>query len=114
MSFLSVLKSIGSVFGRVAQVVTPLEPAIAAVPVYGPAFNTVLNAVVGVEALFVGATESPNTVGAAKKIAVTAIVNATTSATIDATVLSTAIDQIVTALNMLQAAQAAVAPPLKS
>jgi hypothetical protein len=114
LSFLSVLKSIGSVFGKVTAVVTPLEPVIAQVPVYGPAFDTVFNAIVGVEGLFVGATTAATTVGAAKKTTVTAIVNATTSATIDQAALSGAIDQIVGALNSLQAAQASLSPPLKS
>lgn len=104
MSFLSVLKSIGSVFGKVESVVVPLEPAIAAIPVYGPAFDGIFNMVVGVEGLFAGAAKA----GAAKKATVIAAVNATAPAPVPETTLSTAIDQIVAALNQLQAAQAAV------
>ena len=104
MSFLSVLKSIAGVFGKVDAVVTPLEPAIAAIPVYGPAFDGIFNAVVGVESLFAGAAGA----GAAKKAAVTAVVTAT-APTVPAETVSATIDQIVAALNALQKAQAAVA-----
>lgn len=104
MSFLSVLKSIGGVFGKVTAVVTPLEPVIGAIPVYGPAFDTIFNAVVGVESLFAGTLKT----GAAKKAAVTTVVNATSPAPIAEPALSASIDQIVAALNQLQAAQAVV------
>lgn len=107
MSFLSVLKSIGGVFGKVNSVVAPLEPVIAAVPVYGPAFDTIFNAVVSVEGLFAGAVSA----GAAKKSVVTTVVNAALPAAqaVPAPTLSTTIDEIVTALNALQTAQAATA-----
>lgn len=117
MSFLSVFKSIGKVFGKVNAVVIPLEPVIAAIPVYGGAFDTIFNAIVGIESLFVGtvgaAAAGGAGNGAAKKTAVTAIVNATVAApaSIPDTTLSTTIDQIVAALNQLQAAQAALSHP---
>ncbi len=109
MSFLSVLKSIGGVFGKVTAVVTPLEPVIGAIPVFGQEFNTVFNAVVAVESLFAG---TPKT-GAEKKLVVTKVVNATSPSPITEPALSASIDQIVAALNQLQSAQAAVSvnPP---
>lgn len=110
MSFLSVLKSIGGVFGKVTAVVQPLEPAIAAIPVYGPAFDTIFNTVVSVEGLFAGAASG---LGAAKKSVVTQVVAATVPAAQQPApaTLSTTIDEIVAALNALQAAQAKASAP---
>ncbi len=112
MSFLSVLKSIGGVFGKVTSVVTPLEPVIGAIPVYGPAFDTIFNAVVSVEGLFTGVASA----GAAKKSVVTTVVNATVPAAqaVPPATLSTTIDEIVAALNALQAAQVKAATPAAS
>ena len=109
MSFLSVLKSIGGVSGKVTAVVQPLEPVIAAIPVYGPAFNTIFNTVVSVEGLFAGVASA----GATKKSFVTTVVNATVPAAqaVPAATLSTTIDEIVAALNALQAAQVKAATP---
>ena len=109
MSFLSVLTSLGGGFGKVTSVVTPLEPAIAAIPVYGPTFDTIFNAVVSVESLFTGVASA----GAAKKSVVTTVVNATvpTAEAVPPATLSTTIDEIVAALNALQAAQVKAATP---
>jgi tRNA U34 5-methylaminomethyl-2-thiouridine-forming methyltransferase MnmC len=120
MSFLSVLKSIGGVFGKVTSVITPLEPVIAAVPVYGPAFDSIFNSVIAVEQLFAnllptttpaGTPAATAQAGALKKSVVTAIVNSTAATPIPEATLSTTIDQIVAALNALQAAQAKVSTP---
>jgi hypothetical protein len=116
MSFLSVIKSINSVFTKVNSVVTTLEPAIELVPAYGPAFNTVFNAIIEVENMFTALIPSstPTTVtsnsqiSAAKKAVVTTIVNSTSPAAIPEATLSTQIDQIVAALNQLQASQVAL------
>jgi len=111
VSFLSVLGSIfgkiEAVVGKVNPVITALEPAIAAVPVYGPAFDAVFNAVVGAEQLFLPVPAS----GAAKKAAVTAIAASVVPVAAPESV-SKAIDGIVAALNTLQAAQAALSPPV--
>lgn len=105
MTFLSVVKSIGGVFNKINAVVQPLEPAIAAIPVYGPAFDTIFNTVMSVENLFAGSVSG---LGAAKKTVATTIVNATAPEPIDSAALAMAIDQIVTAMNTLHSAQAAV------
>jgi hypothetical protein len=98
MSFLPVLESILSVAENIANVAQPLEPLIGLIPVAGGPINLILNAMIAAEKL-VPATGN----GAAKKTAVTTLVNAAAPG-IPATTLSTAIDEIVTALNALNAA----------
>jgi hypothetical protein len=108
MSFLSVLKSIGSIFSHIGGIVTPLEPVIGIIP-GGGAFNAIFNAVVNTEAIFQGAASG--TASAAKKAVATTIVNATSPAPIEPAVLSTGIDQVVSALNSLHAASIPLTPP---
>ena len=109
MSFLSVLQSINSVFTtKINPVVTSLEPAIGAIPVYGPAFDAIFNTVVAVESLFAGLGGA--TTGVAKKTVATTVLAAVAPAIPAATVSST-IDEIVAALNALQAVQAKVSVP---
>jgi|HubBroStandDraft_4_1064222.scaffolds.fasta_scaffold07531_1 hypothetical protein len=102
MSFLSILGKISSIFGKVNAVVTPLEPAIAAIPVYGPAFDTILNAVAGVEALFAGSVGA----GAAKMAAVQSVVAAVAPGAATPAMVTQQANAIVAALNALQAAAA--------
>lgn len=99
MSFMSVLKTIGHDFGIGVAVATKLEPVIGEIPVVGAPINLVLNAITAVEQLVPTAGA-----GAAKKSAVTTLVNAST--TIDPAVLSAVIDDVVSALNALAAAGA--------
>ncbi len=120
MSFLSVLKSIGTgvenVFGKATAIVTPLEPVINVIP-GGAAFSTIFNSVVGVEQLFAGigtqaTAAAPATVSAAKKSIATQLVTATLPAgtpVLTPEQMSAAIDQIVAGLNQLQAVQTSVA-----
>ena len=109
MSFISVLKSITSVFTKVNDIVAPLEPTIAAIPGWGSAFNLIFNSVMTVEQLF---ASIPNQTGAQKKQVAETVINASVPG-FDPTVLSTVIDEIVTAMNQLQATQAKLAtiPP---
>lgn len=111
MSFLSVIKSIENVFNKVTSVVTPIEPVIATIPVYGVAFDTIFNTIVAVEGLFTGLVPQTSVqvkTGSTKKAVVTTIVNSTVPTPIPEATLSTTIDQIVAALNQLQAAQASI------
>jgi hypothetical protein len=105
MSFLSVLKSIGHVFGAVATAATPLEPLIGAIPVAGPIADTVLSAITAAEGLVTTASQ-----GAAKKAVVTAVVNAQHPG-VDQSALSTTIDQVVAAMNALSTALASIPAP---
>ena len=106
MSFLSVLKSIGHVFGEITTAAAPLEPLIGAIPVVGPIANTILQAVIAAEGLITTAAN-----GSAKKAVVTAIVNAQHTG-VDQTTLSAKIDQIVAAMNALQVALASIPAPV--
>ena len=107
-SFLSALKSIGHVFGKVVTVADKLDPLISAIPVFGPIAVAVLNAITTVEGL-IPTTGS----GAAKKAIVTSAVNAQVPG-INSMVLSSAIDAIVAAFNDLQTAVIALDPPAKT
>ena len=102
MSFLSVLKSIGHVITGVTSTATTFDPLIAAIPVVGPVAVTVLGAITSAEGLITTAAN-----GAAKKAVVTAVVNAQHT-NVNQSQLSSTIDQIVAALNALQAAVASV------
>jgi len=102
MSFLSVLKSIGHVVATGAADMAPFEPAIAAIPVAGAPIATVIGAITAVEGLVPHAGAGP-----AKKAAVTSVVTAAIP-TIDPVALSSAIDQIVTALNAMSKASVAL------
>jgi hypothetical protein len=99
-SFLGVLKSIWHGVEGAANAVQPFEAAIATIPVVGGPAAIILNAIVAAEKIVPAAGN-----GAAKKTAVTSLVNAAAPG-IDPTTLSTAIDEIVTALNALNAAAA--------
>lgn len=109
MSFLSVLKSIGSVIVKGEAIAVPFEPLISAVP-GGAAFNAILNAVISTEQIFANVTTSMATSDAKKTVA-TAIVNATSPTTVEPGTLSTTINQVVAGLNTLQSASVGVAPP---
>lgn len=111
MSFLSVLQHIGSIFGKVNAVVTPLEPAIAAIPGWGIAFDTVFNAVIGAESLFAGSVGA----GPAKLAAVQSVVASVAPGAVHPDMVAQQASAIVAALNALQAAASikpvAPAPP---
>jgi hypothetical protein len=98
MSFLSVLKSIGHGIQVGVSDASAFSGIIGSIPVVGAPIDLALNAITAVEKLV---PASGN--GAAKKTAVTALVNAATPG-IDPTTLSNAIDAIVAALNALEAA----------
>ena len=100
MSFTSVLKSIENFFTKTVAVVQPLEPIISVIP-GGVIFNTIFNSIATIEGAFAGITG----LGAAKKAAVTAIVNSTPGISVASDTLSTTIDEVVTGLNALQTAQ---------
>jgi hypothetical protein len=105
MSFLSVLKSIGHVIGTVVTDAKPLTPIISAIPVAGPIATTILGAIAAAEGLITTVSS-----GAVKKSVVTAVVNAQ-HAGVNQSWLSATIDQIVAALNALNAALSSVQPP---
>lgn len=102
MSFISVLKSIGHVFKTGVGVADQLAPEIAAIPVAGAPIVAVLGAITAMEQLI-----PQSGAGAAKKQAVTTVVNAA-SPGIDPATLSTAIDQIVAAFNAIDTVIAAL------
>lgn len=96
MSFLSVLGHIGHIFTATTNAIAPLAPAIETIPGWGSVFGTVFGAIVAVEHLV-----PQDGAGAAKKAAVTSIVQAAQPG-VDTTALSSAIDNFVAALNALQ------------
>lgn len=100
MSFISVLKSIGHVVKTGVADIEPFAPVIAAIPVAGGPISAVIGAIGAVESLI----PQPGS-GAAKKQAVTTVVNAAAPG-IDPTALSSAIDQIVAAFNAIATASA--------
>ena len=94
MSFLPILKDIGHVFETGIGEASKLSGVISLIP-GGSLINTVVSSITAVEQL-IPATGA----GAAKKAAVTTIVNAAQPG-IDQSKLSAVIDQIVAALNSL-------------
>jgi hypothetical protein len=108
MSFLSVLKSIGSIFSKVDKVVQPLEPIINVVP-GGAAFNTIFNSIIQVEQLFEGITSNPQT--SAAKLSIATQVIAAKDPTLNTPALPGQINNVVTGLNTLQTVQSSVAAP---
>jgi hypothetical protein len=98
MSFLSVLKSIGHALQTGVTDVTPVLQVASTIPALGTIPTIVLGAITTVEGLV---TTAGN--GAAKKSAVTTIVNAV-SPGINQVDLSAAIDAIVSGLNAVEAA----------
>lgn len=95
MSFIGVLKHIGHIVGIVSEDAAPFGSLISLIPVFGPVASTVLAAIVAEEKNVQSAGA-----GAAKKAAVTAKVNVLAPG-IDPATLSTAIDEMVAALNAL-------------
>lgn len=111
MSFLAVIKSIWHGVSTAANFAAPDAAAIASIPIVGGPAALIIQAIVAAEKLV-----PVNGQGAAKKTAVTAIVNAAQPG-IDPSTLSTVIDELVAGLNALQAASAklpAVAPAAKA
>lgn len=102
-SFLSVLKAIGRGIETFASLAAPALPEIGLIPVAGPAISAVVQGIVAMEKIL-----PQSGVGAAKKAAVTAIANAAAPG-LDQATLSTAIDEIVAALNQMAAAEAKLA-----
>ena len=100
MSFGAVLGKIGHVIVGATQVAQIAAPLIEMVPGVGGLFGIVLNVVVAVEQAI------PNSgMGPAKKAAATTLITAAVP-TINQDALSKAIDDLVTALNSTQKAQA--------
>lgn len=100
MSFLSVVKNIWHGIEGAANIAAPYESTIAGIPVIGGPASIIIGAILAAEKIV---PASGN--GAAKKTAVTALVNAAAPGIAPAT-LSTAIDELVKALNDLNAASA--------
>lgn len=100
MSFLSVVKSIWHGIEGAANFAAPFAGEIATIPIVGGPAAIILNAIIAAEKIVPAAGN-----GAAKKTAVTALVNAATPG-IPAATLSTVIDELVAALNAANAATA--------
>ena len=96
---------IGHVIATGVTDVAPFTPVLSVIPVAGPIITTVIGAISAVEGLV-----PQSGAGAAKKQAVTTVVNAAAPG-IDPAALSTAIDQIVAAFNALAAATSALQKP---
>jgi hypothetical protein len=99
-SFLSVLSSIGHIFGVVSGVEKSVAPIVGVIPVVGPIVNTIFGAITAAEGLITSASN-----GAVKKSVVTAVVNAQHPG-VDQTALSKTIDEVVAAMNALSVALA--------
>ncbi len=99
-NFLSVIQHIWSGITSVVNVAAPYESTIAAIPVVGGPAAIIIGAILAAEKI----VPQPGN-GAAKKTAVTALVNAAAPGITPAT-LSQAIDELVAALNAVQAATA--------
>lgn len=108
MSFLSVIKTIGTDIGIGVKAVAPLAPTLEAIPGFGSIFGLVFNAVVAVEGLI----QAPGS-GTAKKTAASSIVTGALPA-IDPAALAELIDAIVAILNTMQqtSAKAAALSPV--
>jgi hypothetical protein len=99
-SFLSVLSSIGHIFGVAVGVEKSVAPIVGVIPVVGPIVNTIFGAITAAEGLVTSASQ-----GAVKKSIVTAVVNAQHPG-VSESALSTTIDQVVAAMNALSVALA--------
>lgn len=114
MSFLSVLKTIGSVFEKIAGINNQLQPVISAIP-GGAAFETIFNTVVSVEQMVAAALggtpppSSPALAAAKKSLADQIIASTPQGAALTPEVRSAAIENVVTHLNGLQEIQSTVA-----
>lgn len=108
MSFLSVLKTIGSVFTKVNAVVQPLEPVIAAIP-GGSTFDSYFNTIVQIEQLFEGVASTP--ASSAAKLSIASQVIAAKNPTVSPETIPPVVNTIVASLNALQGVQTSVAAP---
>lgn len=99
-SFLSVISSIGHIFGVVTGAEKTVAPLVGAIPVVGPIVNTIFGAITAAEGLITSASQ-----GAVKKSVVTAVVTAQHPG-VNESSLSKTIDEVVAAMNALSAALA--------
>lgn len=98
MSFLNVLKVIGTDALKVVNVASPYASMLSVIPVVGPEISTIFSAIHSVETLV--QNSGSGATGPAKKQAVIAIINAIHPG-MDQTILSNGIDSIVGVLNTL-------------
>lgn len=113
MSFLSVLKTIGSIFEKAKAINTSLQPVVEVVP-GGAAFEIIFNTVVSVEQIIANVLgtnvlSSPALSAAKKAFAVQMVAASPSGASLAPEVVSSGIDQVVANLNALQATQAHIA-----
>lgn len=106
-SFLGVLQHIWNSVETFANIAAPAETEIAMIPLVGGPMALVLQAITAMEKIL-----PQSGAGAAKKTAVTAIVNAAHPG-LEQSTLSAAIDAVVAGLNQIAAAQATLTPATK-